>query len=95
MVSRWLPLLLEIVGTDRCQVTLWALPVERGVVCGLQRMRAIGRLGYFVFREVSCFGGELVFGGIRCCYMSRVAHGATMVELWPRASRTIGYTSFH
>ena len=80
-----LPLSLEMVGTDISRLTIGALAAGKGVVGGKQKTRVIERVEGLVFGEISCLWKVSCLRGIRCCYVSWVAHGPTLVELWPRA----------
>ena len=76
---------LGMVGTDISQLTMGALGAGKGVVGEEQKTRAVERFEDLVFGEISCFWEISCSGGILCCYVSWVAHGPTLVELWPRA----------
>jgi len=79
-----LPLSLEMVGTENSQLTMWALCVLSGWWAGKQRRRAVEWFEDLVLGEITCLG-EFVLCGLESYYLSWVAHGPTMVELWSRA----------
>ena len=46
--------------------------------------------------RISCWGRSRVWGTscFESCYLSCVAHGPAMVQLWSRARRAVGHTFF-
>jgi len=76
---------LGMVGTDISHLPMRALPAGEGVAGGDQETRAVERFEDLVFGKISCFWEISCLGGILCCYVSWVAHGPTLLELWPRA----------
>jgi len=79
-----LPLSLGMVGTDLFQL-MRALGSGARVAGGDQKTRAVERFEDVVFGEISCFWEISCLGGTRGCYVSWVAHGPTLLELWSRA----------